>query len=136
LKKQEEAPGFQKPMASSSSQNNTWTLTHSAQSLKRLFEIADQIFDVLDADRQSDQLRRDAGGAAQRLGDRAVAHGPGMADEALDAAERLGKREIAEALEHPDRLFMAALTKNDTMPPPLLICFAARLCCGWLRKPG
>ena len=67
--------------------------------LQRLIEIADQIRGVLDADGEPHELRRDARGAAQRLGDRGVAHRPGMADQALDAAERLGEREVPDPLE-------------------------------------
>src|SRR5271166_1819621 len=80
--------------------------------LQGLVEVADQVRSVLDADGEPHKLRGDPRGATQRLGDRGVAHRPGMADEALDAAERLGECEVPDSLERPHRPFGIALDEE------------------------
>ena len=59
-----------------------------------------------------------------------------MLDQALDAAQALGQREILAALEDAPRAVQSPLTKTDTMPPQPFIWRAASACCGWLGSPG
>src|SRR5437763_7684579 len=62
-------------------------------------QIATQVIDVLDADREPDQRVVDAERRAQRRRNGAVRHQCGMLDQALDAAEALGERKEAAMLE-------------------------------------
>src|SRR5579862_8632101 len=56
--------------------------------LESLFEIGDEVVDVLDADGEADEAVADAEGAAAVRGDRGMGHDGRVLRQRLDAAER------------------------------------------------
>ncbi len=52
-----------------------------------LIEVSDQIFAILDANGQSDEIVRDTQRFTLRFGNRSMRHDGGMIDQRLDAAE-------------------------------------------------
>ena len=78
-----------------------------------LGEVGDQVFDVLDADRDADEPRRDAEAIALRLGDRGVGHGRGMRDQRLDAAEALAERAEPHGAEEASRGLVGPEIEGD-----------------------
>src|SRR3974390_1912148 len=71
-------------------------------------EVSDQIVRILDADRETDQGVGDTELLAHVGCDRGVRHQRGMLDQALHAAETLGQREQAAALQKAARLVEAS----------------------------
>ena len=93
----------------------------TARLRQRLLEIGDQILDVLNAHRESDQRVVDAERSALIGGHRSVRHDPRMIDQALDAAETLGDREYPAALEAAARrIDSAANEEADDAAEPVL----------------
>ena len=80
-------------------------------------QVLDQVLDRLDADRQSQQPRRDARLATRGRFHGGVGHGVRMRDQALDAAERLRQRETLQSVEEAcDRRQAAAQLEADDRP--------------------
>src|SRR6185503_16172340 len=77
--------------------------------LERVVQLGDQVVDALDADRQAHQAVVDAQAGAHVLGQRRVRHDRRVLDQALDAAQALGEREQAAALEEALRRGESAL---------------------------
>src|SRR5204862_91989 len=77
--------------------------------LERVFQLGDEVVDVLDADRQAHQAFVDAELGAHVLGQRGVGHDRRVLDEALDAAQALGEGEQLAALEEPPGALQPAL---------------------------
>ena len=70
----------------------------SLKQIERTGEVVPQILHVLESDRQAQQAVTDPGRASCRGRHRRVAHRRRVADQALDAAERFGEREVTERL--------------------------------------
>src|SRR5271169_6094546 len=62
-------------------------------------QVREQVLARLDADREPQQALVDAGAGARLWIHRGVRHRGRMCHQALDAAERLGEREVLEALD-------------------------------------
>src|SRR6185369_4521800 len=67
--------------------------------VERVLEVGDEILDVLDADGDAYQSRRDAEAGAGLDGDGGVGHGLGMRDQRLDPAERFAEGAELHAVE-------------------------------------
>src|SRR3974377_177565 len=72
-------------------------------------EVTDQIVRIFDAARETDQGVVDTELLAHVVCDRGVRHQRGMLDQALHAAETLGQREQAAALQKAPRVLEAAV---------------------------
>src|SRR5690606_22301217 len=77
-------------------------------SRERLLEVADDVVDVLDADREPDGLRRDARGALFLLRELAVRGGRRVAGQRLGIADVDQPLEQLERVVGPDAGFVAA----------------------------
>src|SRR5713226_5754845 len=77
--------------------------------LERVFQLGDEVVNVLDADRQAHQAFVDAELGAHVLGQRGVGHDRRVLDQALDAAEALGESEKLAALEETPGALQPAL---------------------------
>ena len=72
---------------------------------KRRVDIGDQVLHILDANREADEAIADAKLRATLWRNRTVCHRDGMAEERLDAAERLGEGEDAHCGTEPAGAF-------------------------------
>src|SRR5216684_2875084 len=77
--------------------------------LEGVFQLVDEVIDVLDADGQAHQAFVDAELGAHVLGQRGVGHDRRVLDQALDAAQALGEGEQLAALEEPPGALQPAL---------------------------
>ena len=77
---------------------------------ERVLQIGEQVRDRLDADGETDEIRRR--GERGRSGGR-VRHPRGDLDQALDAAERLRKLEDLRSRDELDRLFLGLREERD-----------------------
>src|SRR5207302_7048945 len=77
--------------------------------LERVFQLGEEVVNVLDADRQAHQALVDAELGAHVLGQRGVSHDRRVLDQALDAAEALGESEELAALEETPGALQPAL---------------------------
>src|SRR5882757_9812813 len=73
---------------------------YNSHLIERVIEISDQIFHVLDADRNADESVSDADAFADFRGDRGMSHRRGMRDQSLDAAQAFCKRAELYMVEH------------------------------------
>src|SRR5437588_6381508 len=77
--------------------------------LERVFQLGEEVVNVLDAHRQAHQALADAELGAHGLGQRGVGHDRRVLDQALDAAKALGESEELAALEEPPGALQPAL---------------------------
>lgn len=96
---------------------------------QRLLQIAAQILDMLDADRQAHQVVADA-----ELCPAFVSHLGRLADQAFHPAQALGQGEQLGGLEKTPGAVADQLQANQTAAPR--ICRSASSCCGWRFRPG
>src|SRR5450759_2539686 len=80
----------------------------STLSCERLLQVGEKVPDVFDAARESKQIIPQTKRSAPLGGNRSVGHGSGVADQALDAAERLGEGKDAHLAEDLGRLLLAS----------------------------
>jgi len=111
---------------------------HRSTLAKRLVEVRDDVVDVLDPDREADEVVRDAGGELLRRGELLVRRGRRVDHEALRVAD---VREVGEELRLSMNFFPAATP--PLMPKPRIAPYNprwwylfARACEGWLGSPG
>ncbi len=87
-----------------------------------LLQVLQEVVDVLDAHRETNQVGGDLQG---RAGRGRVRHAPRVLDERLHTAQGLAEREHLGAVADLDRRLLAPSTWKETMPPNAFICFAA-----------
>ena len=90
-----------------------------------LFEISNEVFDVLDADGHTDEVVLNSQHLPVSRRHRAVGHEGGVLDERLDAAKTLRKREQVKALEQSFGVFDSSLhveRDHGTRSSALLLC--------------
>src|SRR5438046_10008823 len=80
----------------------TSAVEKSSVLLERVFQLGDEVVDVLDADRQAHQAFVDAELGAHVLWQRGVGHDRRVLDQALDTAQALGEGEQLAALERSE----------------------------------
>src|SRR4051794_14251380 len=107
--------------------------TQTARSAKGLVEVGQEAVDGLDSDAEPDQVRRHLELGARHAG---VGHPPGVLDQRLDAAERLGQREHAGAVAHLERALLAALRAERHHAAEAVHLAVGHLVAGVVRQPG
>src|SRR5258708_13455074 len=91
---------------------------YNSHLIERVIEISDQIFHVLDADRNADESVGDADAFADFRGDRGMSHRRGMRDQSLDAAQAFRKRADLYMVEHFPGLLECAPVQRTHAPTP------------------